>query len=133
MISAGLSIFETKKKIDFSLLTTNLISLNISHNNISSIEDIKYFENLTQINISFNAIESLIPLESIKRLEILNANNNKITIISSLNICNKIKILEIENNNLVYLGPTINTLQNLKYIRELRIKNNPVNLFIIIN
>ncbi len=81
--------------------------LNIANMGISSFDELQYFTNLTELNISSNQITS-IDLSSLKNLKTLRCQNNKLTkldisknsVLTTL-LCNKnsIDTLDIRGNN----------------------------------
>ena len=119
-----LMTFKNNVKINFEKLT-ELNLLNISHNYLSDINDVHFFENLKELYINNNKIEDISFCENLPNLAILNAEYNNIITITSLNICSKLKILKLSHNKIKYLNSTLRTIKNLKNIDELSIKENP--------
>ena len=120
----NLMIFKNNKKINFEKLS-ELNLLNISHNYLTDINDVHFFENLKELYLNNNKIEDISFCEKLPNLAILNAEYNNIITITSLNICSKLKILKLSHNKIKYLNSTLRTIKNLKNIDELSIKENP--------
>jgi hypothetical protein len=119
----NISVFKNMQNVDFTDLF-QLLSLNISHNHISNIEDLSILSNLKVLNISHNNIDDITPLQYLEDLEVLNAENNKIGIVSSLNKCKRLYKLELAHNNLYYKTSTLKIFEFLNF-KELTIANNP--------
>ena len=117
--------FRNKRNLNFNFLIY-LTKLDLSKNFIKDISDIKYLTNIQYLNISSNSIDDISSLENLESLEILNAENNEIRSISSLNKCRNLRCLELANNNIMYEQSTYSTIQFLKNLSELTIKNNQV-------
>ena len=93
----------------------NLEEINLSHNNISDVETLKYFNNLKTIDLSYNKINTIIPLKKMLMdnlfphiIEINLDHNNLIKkdieeiirLIKNRNILNKMVIIyDIKNTN----------------------------------
>jgi len=60
--------------------------MDLSNNNISNIEELKYFDsdNIKKINLGFNQINDIGPLKNLQKLEDINVQSNKISNIDPL-------------------------------------------------
>ena len=68
----------TSNKLETIKFLTNLVSLDISRNSISSLHAVKYLTKLEYLDCSNNRITSLQPLENLKNLKWLIVRNNQI-------------------------------------------------------
>ena len=79
------------QNIDVNLLALanlkNLQDLDLSNNNISNIEELKYFnsDTMKKINLSFNQINNIEPLKNLSKLQTIDLQVNKISNIKPLN------------------------------------------------
>jgi Leucine-rich repeat (LRR) protein len=126
----NINIFQNNKIIPFDYFT-RLIKMNLSDNNISNSEDLKYFRNLKILNLNKNKIKDISFCEKLIHLEQLYINSNEVTSIESLYKCNKLKILDVSNNKIDNIINTLKAFKKLKSLEELNINKNPfiINLF----
>ncbi len=101
---------------------TNLVSLNLSDNKITSISNMGVLPNLISLSITNNLISSIDVLKNYKKLKFINLNHNNITNIKSLINNINIKQLFLSNNLIVDID-CINYFENLEI---LHINNNPI-------
>ena len=116
--------FLNNKKIPFENLE-ELIKLNLSYNFINNSYDLRLLKKLKFIDLSNNSINEISFVEFLPDLEYLNVEKNQINSITSLNQCTQLEILKISSNKIEYENSTMRTLQNLRNLHELTIKDNP--------
>lgn len=120
-------------KEDMELIT----ELDISGENIESLNGIEYAINLVDLNISNNNISDISFVSKLTKLERLNASNNNISDISC--IATLTNLIELDLSNVVRLSHTdslegksnkiedISYISNLKKITKLNLSNNIIN------
>ena len=89
---------------------------------ISRLEGIELLENLVSIDISQNQISDLSPLQEIADLTIIKASDNMIEELQPLVYLKNLEILDLKNNQISNVGPLL-FLENLEY---LYLENNPI-------
>lgn len=117
------NIFLTKIR-SFNTMYEDLFRLkfiNITDNNLTSLEPIKYFINLKEINCRNNNLISLDDLEKLNNLEKLNCAHNNLISLKGLN--KNIKYLECSYNNLV----SLNEVTEYINLIDLNISHNNIN------
>ncbi len=103
----------------------NVYFLNVSASNISSVNEIAFFNNLRNLDCSSNQISSITFLKDFESDYILNCSNNEI---SSMQLSGKLR-LDCKNNQLTTLD-----LTNTEIYEELNIENNSLtNLSLSLN
>ncbi|CAL1526962.1 unnamed protein product [Lymnaea stagnalis] len=119
----------------------NLIILDASHNKIEKLLDFTPPFNLQEVNLSWNNISEMANLSSHRCLIKLDLSNNSISEISGLSQCMRLKYLSMAHNKISqivgldglpiqYLNLSNNlirmkeSLENLKYLRELDLSGN---------
>ena len=120
-------------KEDMELIT----ELDISGENIESLNGIEYAINLVDLNISNNNISDISFVSKLSKLERLNASDNNISDISC--IATLTNLIELDLSNVVRLSHTdslegksnkiedISYISNLKKITKLNLSNNIIN------
>ena len=120
-------------KEDMELIT----ELDISGENIESLNGIEYAINLVDLNISNNNISDISFVSKLTKLERLNASNNNISDISC--IATLTNLIELDLSNVVRLSHTdslegksnkiedISYISKLKKITKLNLSNNIIN------
>ncbi|KAF8001963.1 hypothetical protein HF325_002928 [Metschnikowia pulcherrima] len=98
-----------------------LTSINLSRNNISGKVHLAKLElpNLKELNLSENFISSLDGIESLKNLRILNVNENRIVQLNCDGVHHRLKKLLCKFNDMKELH-----LENFPYLRILRLDGN---------
>ncbi|KAM9906451.1 hypothetical protein OXX69_006800 [Metschnikowia pulcherrima] len=98
-----------------------LTSINLSRNNISGKVHLANLElpNLKELNLSENFISSLDGIESLKNLRILNVNENRIVQLNCDGVHHRLKKLLCKFNDMKELH-----LENFPYLRILRLDGN---------
>ena len=126
----NINTFQNNKNIPFDYFS-RLINMNLSDNNISNSEDLKYFRNVKILNLNKNKIKDISFCEKLIHLEQLYINSNVVTSIECLIKCNKLKILDVSNNKIDNIINTLKAFKKLKSLEELDINKNPfiINLF----
>ena len=89
---------------------------------ISSLDDIKYFENIEKITVSYNKIGNINALGSLKNLTEINLRGNNITPQVDLSGLDKLKVLILEENQLT----DISGIKLPAGIKNLILKNNKI-------
>jgi len=119
--------------IELSLLScidfNNLEEINLSHNNISDIKELKDFntQNLKRIDLSYNKIIDIKPLNQLakkdNKIEIINLSNNSIenAQILTKNIFPNIQEINLDNNNV--LQKDIEEIKNIIFNHKKKNQN----------
>ncbi len=90
-----------------------IVSIDLNHNNIESLEGIEYCSNLKNINLTSNKVKSIEPLRNLEKIEFMNLHDNNIQDISALKELVKLKELDLSNNYIENVD-SLSDLQNLK-------------------
>ncbi|MGB1205825.1 MAG: COR domain-containing protein, partial [Chitinophagales bacterium] len=96
--------------------------LNISHNQISQIQNLDNLPSLQELNISHNQISQIQNLDNLLSLEILDISSNKISQIQNSDNLLSLEILDISSNKI----SQIQNLDNLPSLQELNISRNQI-------
>ena len=96
---------------------SNLISLQIQNNQIKKISGLKHLDKLLSLNLSYNQIESLDGLKNLFQLQELQLQHNRISDVSTIKGLKNLEILKIESNNVSFTD--IEYLKNMSSIQEL--------------
>lgn len=117
---------ESLSDIEELKIIPNLKSLNLSHNSIKNLEELKIMSHLlrslNRIDLSYCELSNLLPLISIKSLKILNVNNNNILSIEPLKFMINIEEVNLENNFIIDISP----LKHLEHLKEVTLYGNPI-------
>lgn len=110
-------------------LFTNYKSLDLSNQNLATLDVLKGMTELTSLNISNNQLTledetSKNVLKEMKKLEYLNLNNNNITNITEIRDMSNLKELYLNANKIT----DISVINNLKNLKRLFLMENSVNL-----
>ncbi len=100
----------------------NLKTLNLSYNMLMDINDVSFYKNIENLNLQANAISDAKSLETSINLHTLNISCNNLQNIDFLSDMTKIKNLDISKNEIV----CIMALKNLTYIENLDISFNRI-------
>ena len=122
-ILGGREIIREKSKLeDISALSycPNLITLELSMNNISNLDGIANHPELRYINLSDNEIEIIEGLSNVPKVLSLNLSKNKIKEISGLDGLTRLNDLDLSDNKLTQ----ITGLQNLKHLLTINLEGN---------
>src|SRR5690554_6610945 len=94
---------------------SNLRVVNLSQNNIRTIQSLAKLKRLFALDISANKLEDLNGIEQLPKLNKLNANNNQLASADSLQELKNLKRLYISNNQLQSLSfvSSLESLENL--------------------
>lgn len=94
---------------------SNLRVVNLSQNNIRTIQPLAKLKRLFALDISANKLEDLNGIEQLPKLNKLNANNNQLASADSLQELKNLKRLYISNNQLQSLSfvSSLESLENL--------------------
>ncbi|XP_072922897.1 uncharacterized protein [Hemitrygon akajei] len=105
---------------------TMLTDLDLSHNRIRSIVNLPILNNLTKLHLNGNKLESLEGVQHVPHLCELYIQGNGICSLlplsSSLNLC----VLDASDNMILFLSETLHVLENLRRLKQLRLKGNPL-------
>jgi Leucine-rich repeat (LRR) protein len=120
------------KNMDFSggsiksllpiICLSNLTEMNISRNNFTAVNDLKYFPMLRSVNLSGNSINNIDSLPELTNLTELDLSVNYIKNLKALMRFKKLKTLDISNNGVVDLEK----INSLKTLEKLDISGNTV-------
>lgn len=95
-----------------NILPKNLKFLDLSHNNITNLNCVRYMEELKYLFASNNNISNISFLEKLKNLEYLSLSSNSISDMQGIENCSKIKHLDMSYNYLDNIGD-LTSLGNL--------------------
>ena len=96
--------------------------LNLNHSNITSIDDLKYFQGLRKLDLSYNKIKDLGGITKLVNLQELIVNDNEVKDITNLSEVKTLTKLNISDNFITDITPL--TLQ--KNLVELDVNNNKI-------
>lgn len=97
-----------------------LKKLDLSNNNVKSVEPLKNLTTLKELSVSYSQLENIVGLEKLKNLEILSLDSGEIADISPLTGLEKLKRLYLGRNKINELYP----LQGLVNLEDLNISTN---------
>ena len=97
-------------------LPLGLTKLNVSHNQLVSIEGIAALPFLTELDISHNKLVSLGGLPRVSPLSVLNLSSNRLPSLSGLEVLGKLQILHVDNNFVC----TADDIKHLHYTSTLK-------------
>ncbi len=103
---------------------SNLTIVNLSDNNIKSIENIGHLKDLISIDLSINKLESIDGLKNNTKLKYVYLQKNNIKDISVLKMNKNIKYLIAPHNKF----SEINFIENLNDIELLNLHDNPIKI-----
>lgn len=96
---------------------SNLISLQLQNNQIKKISDFENMEKLLSLNLWYNQITSLAGLEKLSQLQELQLSHNHISDISAIKSLKNLEILKIESNNISFADKEY--LKSMRNIQDL--------------
>jgi DNA helicase-4 len=99
-----------------------LKELNLSNNQIQTIEELDGLTNLEHLDLRDNQITEIKGLNSLKNLRILFLENNTITELKGLDELVNLRKISLDNNNI----SEIKGLENLENLVYIRMNNNPI-------
>ncbi|XP_072327221.1 uncharacterized protein [Scyliorhinus torazame] len=103
-----------------------LTVLNLSHNGIRSVANLPFLNSLMELYLSGNQLESLEGIQHVPQLCELYIQGNRIYSLlpmsSSLGLC----VLDASENMIPSLTDTLHVLGNLRRLKRLRLKGNPL-------
>lgn len=99
-----------------------LVSIDLNHDDIISLEGLQYCTNLKKINLSHNHVESIEQLKSLSKLEEINLYNNEVTDISALSNLVNLKKIDLAENNIKDVTP----MKSLENLQELDLYDNEI-------
>ena len=97
-------------------------TLDLSYQNIGSLEGIEAFENLQGLIINDNILTSLVPLENLQNLNLIYAQNNQISNTGKLSNL-KLQNLDLSGNG---LGTIPTEVLNCTTLKNLYLSNNKI-------
>lgn len=104
---------------------TNLTSLNLSFNSLTTLKGLAGLSNLNQLNVMHNKLTSLAPLSSFVGLTSLNAAHNAITSLRPVTVCTALADLRVHNNK-VSKTEDLMSLTALSQLQRFSLRPNPV-------
>lgn len=121
--SINLSGTDDSKIKDISGIETlkNLVSIDLSNNQISNFEPLSHLEKLQTLIVKFNGIGNLNSLKTITGLLQLDASNNRIESLNGIEDMSNLHYLVLSNNN---IQNNLAPLNNLKDSLEILALNN---------
>lgn len=120
--------YNTLRAIDGSLeFASWLQHLNLSHNQIVSVDAIKWLPNLKYLNLSFNQLPHVpfFNVEATRRLQVLNLSNNYIEELSGISRLDALNELDLSGNYLLDHS-TLLPLSTLVALQYLSLIGNPL-------
>lgn len=112
--------------IDCSLeFVSNLQQLNLSHNNIVSVDAIRWLPNLKKLNLSYNNLTKIPQHIVSRRLQTLILSNNFIEDLSGLPRLDAINELNL-SDNCILDHASLSPLQSLIALQHLQLHSNPI-------
>lgn len=120
--------YNTLRAIDGSLEFASLLQhLNLSHNQIVSVDAIKWLPNLKYLNLSFNRLPHIpfFNLEATRRLKVLNLSNNYIEELTGISRLDALNELDLSGNYLLDHS-TLLPLSTLVALQCLSLIGNPL-------
>lgn len=118
--------YKSNIKTDNDLISfenlSNLTILNLSDNNIKSIENMGLLKELISIDFSINKLESVDSLKNNTKLKYVYLQKNNIKDITPLKLNKNIKYLMASHNNF----SEIDFIENFSDIELLNLQNNPI-------
>ena len=120
--------YKSNIKTDNDLISleglSKLTILNLSDNNIKSIENIGFLKDLISIDLSTNKLESIDGLKNNTKLKYVYLQKNNIKDITSIKLNKNIKYLIASHNNF----SEIDFIENFNDIELLNLKDNPIKI-----
>lgn len=114
------------KTIDCSLeFASNLQQLNLSHNQIVSVDAIKWLPNLKKLNLSYNSLTHIPQCIASRRLQTLILTNNFIEDLSGLSRLDSLSELNLADNCILDHA-TLLPLNSLIALQYLHLHGNPI-------
>lgn len=99
-----------------------IVSIDLNHNDIQTLEGIEYCVNLKNINLTSNNVKDIEPLKDLTKLEYINLHDNDVEDISALENLVKLKEIDLSSNNI----KDIRSLKNLNELKRVDIYHNKV-------
>jgi len=103
-----------------------IFELNVSANQITDISAVMSMTALESFDISDNQVQSIVALGNVPTLKVLFANNNRVRDLSPLAYTAGLEQIHLENNAVFDLRPLAD-LRELRYVKYLNFRNNPIN------
>ncbi|XP_035662365.1 protein phosphatase 1 regulatory subunit SDS22-like [Branchiostoma floridae] len=126
----------------------NLVTLNLSHNNIKVVDGLEHSQHLQELHLEMNAITDISTMPILYNLTILRLNSNQLTSLEGIQSLSRLKELHVQKNHLTDLFPlvsslglvvlnaadnhlqslsdTVDVLRGLKRLHELYLMGNPL-------
>ncbi|XP_066274140.1 leucine-rich repeat and coiled-coil domain-containing protein 1-like [Branchiostoma lanceolatum] len=126
----------------------NLVTLNLSHNNIKVVDGLEHSQHLQELHLEMNAITDISRMPILYNLTILRLNSNQLTSLEGIQSLSRLKELHVQKNHLTDLFPlvsslglvvlhaaenhlqslsdTVDVLRGLKRLHELHLTGNPL-------
>ncbi|XP_067915880.1 protein phosphatase 1 regulatory subunit 7-like [Heterodontus francisci] len=103
-----------------------LTVLDLSHNRIRSIANLPSLYSLTELHLSGNRLESLEGVQTAPQLSELYVQGNRIHSLLHLSSSLGLRVLDASDNVILSLVDALHVLGNLKRLKQLRLKGNPL-------
>ncbi|XP_033018438.1 uncharacterized protein LOC117054089 [Lacerta agilis] len=100
--------------------------LHVSHNRLRSLAEIPLLSNLTQLNLSSNQLQSLEGVQNLPRLCELHVQKNRIASLLPLASSLSLNVLCASGNDIGGLPEALHVLRGLRRLKHLTLKDNPV-------
>lgn len=94
----------------------NITSLDISNQNVTTLEDLKHFPYLEHLSANHNQIQDLTPLSQLEHLQTLSLEENQIENLSPLETLPHLRELNVSDNSIESLAP-LEQLSTLTYLK----------------
>jgi len=102
---------------------TQLTSLDLSNNELSSLSGLEYLSNLSSLSLSDNKLSSLEGLGQLSNLSSLSLRNNQLSSLEGLGQLSNLSSLYLDNNEFTHLP---DELFNLAKLERLDVDDNPI-------
>ncbi len=103
-----------------------LIELNVSGNQITDISAVMSMTALESLDFSDNQVQTVVALGNVPSLKVLYANNNRVRDLSPMAYTTALEQIQMENNIVFDLKPLAD-LKELRYVKYLNFRGNPIN------
>ncbi|WGD37737.1 leucine-rich repeat domain-containing protein [Lysinibacter sp. HNR] len=112
--NSGMTVFPDMSRL------TQLASLDVSNNNLASVDSLQNISGLLQFDAMHNRITDISPLSTHPNIRTININDNQIVNLNALRSLPKLEILRAYNNQI----NDMSGMANLPSLRTLSINNN---------
>ena len=113
--------FQGWKTLDELKFLPYLETLNLSHNQLLELRNIRGLQKLWRLEAANNVIESIQGLQGMNSLLVLDLSNNFIDDVSSLSGLDRLRVLDLRNNRIADLSP----IHRLPQLKSVLVSGNP--------